>query len=45
MLLAARNACHTGVLVSETPIFLPIMSCGVLIGFSAVDTTQNGFFW
>src|SRR3954462_12356863 len=28
-----------------TPIFLPTMSCGVLIGSLSVDRMQNGFFW
>src|SRR5438105_8419046 len=45
MLFALRNASHTASFVDWTPIFLPIMSCGPLIGFFAIDITANGFFW
>src|SRR5579862_9018431 len=45
MLLALRNAAHTASLGDCTPIFLPIMSCGVLMGLLAGDMMQNGFFW
>src|SRR5664279_110216 len=45
MLLTFRNAVHTASLVAWMPIFLPIMSWGVLIGLLASDITQNGFFW
>src|SRR5690242_13728933 len=45
MPLALRNAFHTGSLVACTPIFLPIMSCGVLIGAAARLMIANGFFW
>src|SRR5579864_3532817 len=45
MLLALRNAAHTASLTLCTPTFLPIMSCGVLIGLLASDMMQNGFFW
>ena len=34
MLFAFKNAFHTASLVACTPIFLPIMSCGVLIGLA-----------
>src|SRR6201999_2385275 len=44
-LLACRKAVHTASLVDWTPIFLPIMSWGVLIGDLARDITQKGFFW
>ena len=45
MLLALRNAFHTASLVACTPIFLPIMSCGVLMGLVARLMIANGFFW
>ena len=45
MLFAFRNAFHTASFVACTPIFLPFMSSGVLIGFVARLMTANGFFW
>ncbi len=45
MSFALRNAAHTASLVACTPIFLPIMSSGVLIGVFLRLITANGFFW
>ncbi len=45
MSLAFRNAAHTASLVACTPIFLPIMSSGVLSGLFLRLITANGFFW
>src|SRR5579862_4634316 len=45
MLLALRKAAHTASLGDWTPIFLPIMSWGVLSGLLAADMMQKGFFW
>ena len=45
MSLAFRKAFHTGSLTDCTPIFLPIMACGLGSGFDASDITQKGFFW
>ena len=45
MSFALRNEFHTASLVAWTPIFLPIMSWGVLIGVFLRLITANGFFW
>src|SRR5258706_11903662 len=42
---ALTKAAHTDSLVAWTPIFLPYMSCGVLIALPLMDMMQNGFFW
>src|SRR5260370_27519921 len=45
MLLAFRKAAQTASLTVWTPIFLPIMSWGVVSGLLAADMMQKGFFW
>ena len=45
MLLAFRKAPHTASLSDWIPIFLPIMSWGVVIGLLAGDMMAKGFFW
>ena len=45
MPLASSSAPKTSWLESCTPIFLPTMSCGVLMGLAAELTMANGFFW
>jgi len=43
-LLALRKVLHADSLVDCTPIFLPIISWGLWIGFVASDMMQKGFF-
>src|SRR6516225_7949510 len=45
MPLTFRNAVQIGMLVSEIPIVLPIMSFGVLIGLLAFEIMHVGDFW
>ncbi len=42
---AVSSALKTFSLEACTPIFLPFISCGVLMGLAAEETMQNGFFW
>ena len=43
--LALRKASQIVSLAAWTPIFLPIMSCGVFSGLEASDMIANGLFW